>query len=273
METVQVRCPVCGAFGAPGSFCEMGCGRLPQTVAATPALVSQSRSLPSVSAEWGAPRIVATRPDRFAEGCVEQVAFAYGFAADVFERLEISVRDGADELGALGTDHRPGRSGELRLNVQPRRAGHLVLTVEVACHLDNEAERLVYRGELEVEVTPRLSHVTFSPTITITGNYGNDLAGTRIGNLNLPGVERAGVSPVVNPLLLTLVRMPERLLLTCPERTLQVFARDRIALGRSRGNDVVLRVFDPAEQPRDDVSRRLSGTHVRLIVDRDGVEL
>lgn len=266
MSSSLVQCPVCGAFGEPGAFCEMGCGRLPKAAPA-PSPAAEPRGL--------SPRLVATLPAQFNEGATERVAFAYGLGADLFERLELAVKDGDQVLGKALTDGRPGERGELHVNVPARSSGHLALTVELTGRLVGEDEAFLFRGDLQIAVKPRPASVNFSPTINLSGNYGNDFAGARIGNLTLPGenfstADGASVNQTVE---LKPVRTPCRLLLTCPDESLQVFAAEQITLGRSRGNDVVLRAFDGSGVAQDDISRRISGTHARLCVGASGIEL
>lgn len=59
-EVQQVKCPVCGAPGVPGDFCEMGCGRLPGPAAAESAPTRESsadgRSASADDGKWWAPR-------------------------------------------------------------------------------------------------------------------------------------------------------------------------------------------------------------------------
>lgn len=269
----QVICPTCGTPGEAGCFCEMGCGRLPRAAAGEPRTAAASPQVQARSV-LTRPRLVAMFPKQFRQSCAGVVTFVYGFPEDVFERLELVVCDGMSELGRTQTDYPPGRSGELRVSVEPVRAGDLMLDVQLVCHLPEGGGTLVYRTEFPIQVKPSPQAISFSPTINITGNYGNDLAGAKIGTLNMPESSLVDSQTLVDRNLeLKVARTPCRLLLTKGDEVLQILAVAQVRMGRRRENDIVVRVFGTDGTTRDDQSRRVSGTHLRISVSQDGVRV
>lgn len=244
---MQVTCPICGAPGEVGRFCEMGCGRLP----AAPATAS--------------PQLAMTFPEWFIEGSTERIVFAFSFPRDVYERATVRILDGTEVLLETKTQRRPGLRGELAANLTPPRAGSFSFTVELCCRRDGEAEDEVLLAVFDMTVKPRPSSINIQQgPITIDAKYGVDMAGVRIGTVNLPSVDLAAGRRITKPLMLDWVRGPHRLLLVAGDEVVQLLAQSHVTCGRHRSNDVALRVFDRYGVPQDESSRRLSSTHFRL---------
>lgn len=269
---MTVNCPVCGTPGEAGCFCEMGCGRLPE--ATKPAATTAANVPP---ARCGRPRLNAVLPSFFLQDVAELVVFNYGFDADVVTSATVRVLCGKEVVATETANGRPDRTGKLRVNLLFAQAGRLALTVEFAFRRENECEDDVLQVPFTVEVKPRMSslNINYEPSITLSGNYGTDLAGARVGNLELPKevFQTERPVPVFQTFELEWMRTAGRLLLVASERIVQLLARTQVTVGRNRDNDVVLRAFGSDASTRDDVSVRLSGTHFRCEIDAAGCTL
>ena len=252
---MQVTCPICGAPGEAGRFCEMGCGRLPAASAAVPA---PSAAVPAPPAEpvrpvsvhvpsaVASPQLSMTFPEWVIEGSTERIVFAFSFPRDVYERATVRILDGVEVLLEAKTQRRPGLRGELAANLTPPRAGSFSFTVELCCRRDGEAEDEVLQTVFDMTVKQRPSSINIQQgPINIDAKYGVDMAGARIGTINLPPVDLTPGQRITKPLALDWVRGPHRLLLVAGDEVVQLLAQGHVSCGRHRGNDVALRVFAP----------------------------
>lgn len=252
----MVTCPVCGLSGEAGSFCEMGCGRLPEAAAA-----ESPQEMPF--------ELAYTVPETMWKDENSVVVFRFLASGDHFSDLTLILRNGKDELGRQALGRRPGNvERSFRFNVRPRFAGGCIdLAVDIVCQRDGAEGAEIYSAGFSVAVRDEKPQ-----TINVHDiNIGSGSAIYKGLNFSHPQGEdhvKSSTKTVDGTLSPELVASPRKLSLLSGDKVVQLLAvadGEVLTFGRLSDTTVPVRVYDRETRQLDRMkSKIISGIHFRL---------
>lgn len=253
---------------------------------AVPASTAQAAPPPAADGGEECPVDLEGRvPDSLVEGCTIALEFKARCRRDYNISAAILRLCAGEEVlaSAKSCNVRPGRWAYLPINFQPERAGLFAVRLVLECP---EAGESYESEDFTIAVYPDDLKQAKSIAVNITNEYrdihvdragdarfgaaSNDIAdairNASSGETMRQIIERCARVREVRRYPLRAARLPSRLTLIGPDGfELHVFSDNVLRFGRSRYNDIVLRVIGAGGRQDDNLSRAISRTHFRIL--------
>jgi len=300
MDTGSIKCPACSAPLKPGAkFCA-ACGKplsaAPKSETPTPAapkFETPKQETPKqqtpTSGGSGCPfELSAALPKAMQVSRRSQVFVYFRTTTDIYEKVELVLRNGTEELARKDCCHgRPlaGRQYDIALDVVPKHHGTAQVELDVYCCFGSEeGDREQYTAPLNLQVRQQQnSSASFNPVFNVhdikADKSGDASAGNFLFNLGdfnkREDVDESQYTTDPSerrPLAPALRNSPTRLTLAGGEEVLQLLSDHEVTFGRNSSTTIPLRVCG-ADGRVNDVASNLSRVHFRIANDNRACRL